>query len=299
METKLFRYGNGEKMETLKEVKMVEWFDSRFYKIQYEQNQAEVTEYFASTTTKLGIIAKPFLAQWRGDIGNREADMRVFESSERGIRIHHAWCTLATNGIVLYQPFGHPNYSNEEISAIQEANLGNVSIIRYQDEMYDIYKLSRWLKIVKPKILFSEKIVYSVKHKDAGTLDNLMLIEEGKYQINGKEPLCLPKGLYVVDLKTGNVVDDNAFMQTADYAFCVEEMGLGEVSGTLILHTGSKTRTGIEGLATLYRSKEETGKDYEDYRLAAALWERKNADMKPKVFEFPSLLTLKENQNES
>lgn len=287
-------------METI-EVKQVEWFDNRFYKIQYEVEGKEqpVTEYFASTTTKLGIIAKPFLAQWRGDIGNREADMRVFESSERGVRIHNAWCVLTTGGVVLYQPFQHPNYSIEEVAKIQEENMGNVAVIRYQDEMYDIWKLKKWLGILKPKILYSEKIVYSIKHRDAGTMDNLMLIEEGKYPVNGKEPIFIPKGIYVVDLKTGNVVDDNAFLQTADYAACAEEMGLGEIKGTLILHTGAKTKTGIEGLATLYRSKEEMGQDYQDYRLAAALWERKNADMKPRVFEFPSYLTLKGESNES
>lgn len=275
---------------------MIEWFDSHFYKIKYQlDGAADVVEYLPSVTTKLNIIAKPFLAQWRGDIGNREADMRVFESSERGVRIHHAWYTLTTGGVVLYQPFQHPNYTLEEIEQIKEANLGNVAIVKFQDEMYDVYKLSKWLKVVKPTILHSEKIVYSVNNRDAGTVDNIFGIEEGDYEINGKKPIHIPKGIYVVDLKSGKVVDDNAFMQTAVYAACAEEMGLGEINGTLILHTGSSMKTGIEGLATLYRSKEEMGKDYQDYRLAAALWERKNADMKPKVFEFPSLLTLKEN----
>lgn len=278
------------------EVQMIEWFDSHFYKIKYQlDGAADVVEYLPSVTTKLNIIAKPFLAQWRGDIGNREADMRVFESSERGVRIHHAWYTLTTGGVVLYQPFQHPNYTLEEIEQIKEANLGNVAIVKFQDEMYDVYKLSKWLKVVKPTILHSEKIVYSVNNRDAGTVDNIFGIEEGDYEINGKKPIHIPKGIYVVDLKSGKVVDDNAFMQTAVYAACAEEMGLGEINGTLILHTGSSMKTGIEGLATLYRSKEEMGKDYQDYRLAAALWERKNADMKPKVFEFPSLLTLKEN----
>lgn len=275
---------------------MIEWFDNHFYKIKYQlDGAADVVEYLPSVTTKLNIIAKPFLAQWRGDIGNREADMRVFESSERGVRIHHAWYTLTTGGVVLYQPFQHPNYTLEEIEQIKEANLGNVAIVKFQDEMYDVYKLSKWLKVVKPTILHSEKIVYSVNNRDAGTVDNIFGIEEGDYEINGKKPIHIPKGIYVVDLKSGKVVDDNAFMQTAVYAACAEEMGLGEINGTLILHTGSSMKTGIEGLATLYRSKEEMGKDYQDYRLAAALWERKNADMKPKVFEFPSLLTLKEN----
>ena len=281
-------------MEAKIEVKLVEWFDSHFYKIDYEDKDAKKkSEYFPSVTTKLGIVSKPFLARWRGDIGNREADMRVFESSERGVRIHNAWYTMTTGGAVIYQPPQKPNYNIEEVSKLQDDYAGNVAIMRYQDEMYDVVKLSKWVDIVNPKILISEFIVYSLLFKDAGTTDNVMMIEEGEYLINGAKPLKIPKGRYVVDLKSGNSVDDDAFMQTACYAKCYEEMGLGEITGTLILHTGAKTKSAIEGLATLYRSKEEMEKDYQDYRLASALWERKNADRKPKVFEFPTLLTLK------
>ena len=283
-------------METIKEIKLVEWFDSHFYKISYELEGKELTEYFASTTTKLGIVSKPFLAKWRGDIGNREADMRLFEAQERGVRIHHAWYTMTTGGAVVYQPSQRPNYNDHEISELMDKYAANVAIIRYQDEMYDLYKLSKWLEIVKPKILFSEKIVYSLKNRDAGTMDNLFYIEEGEYAINGSKPLKLPSGIYVADLKTGGQVDDNAFMQTADYAACAEEMGSGEIKGTIILHTGSKVKTGIDGLSTLYRSKEQMEEDYQDFRLAASLWERKNKNTSPKIFEFPSLLSLKNDK---
>ena len=290
-------------METIKEVKLVEWFDSHWYKIVYQDKEIvdgpDITTYFASTTTKLGIVSKPFLARWRGDIGNREADLRLFEAQERGIRIHHGWYTLTTGGVVIYQPFQRPNYNEEEISRLMDAYAGNVAIIRYQDEMYDLWKLQRWIDVVKPKFLASEMTVYSLTNKDAGTLDNLVFIEEGDYMINGAKPLHLPCGIYLLDLKTGKQVDDNAFMQTADYFMCVKEMGLGDSVGTLILHTQAATKKAIEGLSTLYRSKEQVEEDYKDYRLAAALWERKNADAKPNVFEFPSLLTLKkENENE-
>lgn len=283
-------------MQTQTEVKLVEWFDDHWYKINYQAvdaagNETEVTTYFPSVTTKLGVIAKPFIAKWRGDIGNREADLRMFESSERGVRIHHGWYTLTTQGIVLYQPPQRPNYQQSEIDGFIDEFMGNVAIIRYQDEMYDLVKLTKWLNIVKPITCASELIVYSIANKDAGTTDNVFDIEEGEYAINGSKPLNLPKGRYVADLKTGNVVDDDAFMQIACYAKCYEEMGLGEITGGLIIHTGAKTRTAIEGLATLYRTREQLEEDCKDYRLASALWERKNANAKPKVFEFPTLLT--------
>lgn len=279
------------------EVKLIEWFDSHWYKIQFEKEIAielklNEVEYFPSTTTKLGVIAKPYLERWRGDITNREADLRVFESQQRGVRIHNAWYTLTTAGIVLFQPHSNPNYTPGEIEAIRAEYGGNVAILNYQDEMYDVYKLRRWLNVVKPYVIASEKTVYSIIHKEAGTLDNLFLIEEGEYQINGRKPVKLESGYYVIDLKSGKGVDDDAYMQTADYAHMVEEMEVAEITGTLVLHTGSQVKTGIEGLSTLLRNKEQWHKDFEDYRHVAAIYERKHANTRPKIFEFPSALTL-------
>jgi hypothetical protein len=103
----------------------------------------------------------------------------------------------------------------------------------------------------------------------------------------------LPRGKYIVDLKTGSTIDDNAYMQTAAYGSAFEEMDGKNLVGSLMIHTGAKNRTGIEGLATHYRNRDEMLNDFEDYRHAASLWERKNANAKPKVFEFPMLISLK------
>jgi hypothetical protein len=281
----------GEDMKS--EVKLVEWFDDHWYKvtIEKEENVFE-SVYLPSVTTKLNIVAKPFLATWRGDIGNREADLRVFEACESGVRIHHALNILANGGAVVYQPNQKPVYTEPELQAVLEEHAGNVAIIRYQDEMYDVLKLKKWFDVVKPKILGTEVTVYDLENRDAGTLDLILDIEEGDYAINGSKPLHLPKGIYIVDLKTGKVVDDNAYMQTACYGVCHKKMfGLDPI-GTLVIHTGAFTKKAIEGLATHYRTKEQMDEDYKDYRLAAQLWERKHRDDQPETFEFPSLLKL-------
>jgi hypothetical protein len=275
---------------------MIEWYSDHWYKITVPG--VEILDpwneiYIPSVTTKLNIIAKPFLAKWRGDVGNREADMRVFEASERGVRIHNAWYTLTTGGAVLFNPVNRPNYSTDQIDALSLDFGGNIAVVKYQDEMVDVWKLERWIEAVKPVISASELPVYSLKTMDAGTVDNVMEIEAGKYMVDGAKALELPAGKYVVDLKSGKQVDDNAFLQTAAYSKCYEEMTGEEIMGTLILHTGASTKKGIEGLSTLYRTKEELQGDFEDYRLAAQLWERKNRDAKPRTFLFPALLTLK------
>lgn len=276
------------------EIKQVEWFDDRYYKINVSENKDNPAfEYFASATTKLNVVAKPWLARWKGDVGNREADLRMFEAGERGTRIHHAWYTLASGGSVIFNPWQRPNYSPKKIEEMTDKEMGNLAVMQYQDEMWDVLKLKTWFDIVKPKILGNEMAVYSLVHKDAGTLDNLFEIVEGDYEINGAKPLRLPSGVYVVDLKTGSL-DEDAFMQLACYANCVNEnrKDLQAVTGTLILHTGSSVKKGIEGLATVYHEQSEVDKDFQDFRHAAALWERKNANAKPKIFEFPSLLKL-------
>ena len=157
--------------------------------------------------------------------------------------------------------------------------------------MYQVLKLKAWVEAVKPKILMSEKAVYSLVHRDAGTLDNLMEIEEGDYMVNGSKSLHLEGGIYVVDLKTGSL-DEDAFMQLACYGNCVKEMKGVDIRGSIILHTKSTVKKGIEGLATVVHNQSEADKDFEDFRHASALWERKNANTKPKIFEFPTLITL-------
>ncbi|HYF34340.1 MAG TPA: hypothetical protein VD994_03530 [Prosthecobacter sp.] len=284
-----------ESTEKAPQITLVEWFDEHWYKIERENGAAD---YFPSVTTKLGIVAKPFLATWRGDIGNREANLRLFEAQERGTRIHHAWYTLTTDGAVIYQNWKRPIYTDQQLDDLKLQYNGNVAIMAYQDEMLDVWKLSKFLEVVKPKVIASELTVYSDRYQEAGTVDNVLEIAEGDYQVNGKSPLHLPGGIYIADLKTGNVFDENAYMQTASYANMFTEMRGVPVVGTLGIHTNSKNRTGIEGLGVYYRNQAEMHEDFQDFRHVSDMWSRKNKQAKPRLFEFPALLTLrKETQN--
>lgn len=272
--------------------KLVEWFDDHFYKFEFEEGRIE---YFPSVTTKLGIINKPFLAKWRGDIGNEAADRRMVEAQDKGSREHHAWSVLCLGGAVIFQPEKKPIYSQSEIEDLMIEHNGNVAILRNQEEMLDLTKLSRWLDVVKPKILASEVLVYDIENRDAGTVDNIFEIKPGEYQVNGSKPVKLG-GIYVADLKSGKSVDKSAYKQTAAYVNCVEKMGLHkDIAGTIILHTSSANRSGIEGLSTIVRTAEQVKGDYKSYRLAAALWEDENTDYSPKVFQLPTILTYKKD----
>jgi len=269
--------------------KQVAWYDDRFYEFEFEEGRKE---YFASVTTKLGVVSKPFLAQWRGSVGNQEANRVMSEAQEKGTREHDAWETLVKGGVVLFNPRKKPVYKQEDVDQYR-LEYPKVSIIEEQEEMHDVVKLSMFLERVKPVSLASEITVYSLINRDAGTMDNLFEIKEGEYMVSGSKPIFIPGGIYVADLKSGKTVDRSAYKQCACYAACVREMGIADPIGTMILHTSAQTRSGIEGFACIIRNKEQMEQDYKSYRLTAALWEDENQDYHPKVFSLPTMVTYK------
>jgi len=275
------------KYEVKQEIKMVEWFDDHWYWVEVAK------KYFASSTTKLGVVAKPFLATWRGNVGNREADMRVFEAGERGKRIHSAFETLLKGGTVVYNPPGRPNYTKEEIEAITVKCGGFLEIMKYQEEALQVHKIMQFLNIVKPEILGSEMMVYSLADEYAGTMDALLKIKEGKYLVNGRTPLFIPGGIYAADLKTGKSLDEDSTMQTASYGNAHTEMTKQKVDGTMLLWTGSSNKNGIEGFGVELRNQIEMQQDYSDFKHVCKVWDRKNKDKQPRNFEFPTMFTLK------
>ncbi len=268
---------------------LVEWFNEHWYKVV----ENEETIFIPSVTTKLGIVDKPNLARWRGDLGNREADLRMYDAGQRGKRIHFALQTLLTGGAVIYNPWNHPLYSTDALAKMEAEFEGNLMVLHTQDEMVQIVKLQRQLKLLDPKILSVEQTVYDLNNLDAGTIDHVYEIKEGDYEIAGRTPLYLKAGIYVGDLKTGNYIDDNVWMQLAAYTVMLELRNNITVQGALVTHTSAKTKTGIAGLTTLFRDRLTLiEKDYKDYRHASALWERDHKEDKPEQYEFPSLITL-------
>ena len=281
------------------EVKMIEWFDSHFYKIKYlDEAKIECEDYIPSVTTKLGALSKPNLIRWYGDLGTREAELRKNEAANYGMSVHWAWYAITTGGAVIYQPPRGPLYSPDEMAELHKKFKGHYRIMYSQDEMWDVMKLQELLKRLKPEILMSEYIVFDLENKDAGTVDNIFHIKAGTYEINGKTPLKLEEGNYIHDLKTGNYLGKESKMQVATYAKCAEKTTDLEIKGALITHTKSKNRNGIEGLGVTLMTREDIEQEYKDYRDIAAVWDRNFASMKPKVRQIPAIITMESLENE-
>src|SRR6185436_11915245 len=130
-----------------KEVSMVEYFNDHWYKM----NFLDPVEYFPSTTTKLGVIDKPGLARWRGEVGNREADFKMKEGQEKGSTIHNAWFVVCQGGAVIYQNKKRPEFTQFEIDKFYSDHAGNIAVIQDQDEQVDVWKLLKWDEVLKPE----------------------------------------------------------------------------------------------------------------------------------------------------
>lgn len=268
---------------------LIQWYDDHYYKVVKEG----VTYYLPSVTTKLGIIHKEGLDRWRGDLGNREADLIMNDASARGKRIHWAWETALNGGCVVFNPWQGPIYTKEQIEALNAKYEGRMAILTNQDEMWQLTKLRMAFNILKPVVLDVEMKVYDIENRDAGTIDGVYFINEGEYAIAGATPLYLEAGVWIVDLKSGKYLDDNVWLQLAPYAKMYQNAHGMKVAGALVFHTGAKTKKGIPGFTTLKRTAKELDKDYSDYRHVVALWEREHGDDKPVLFDFPSLIDLK------
>lgn len=273
----------------MSDVAMIEWFNAHYYRV----TVGEVVRFIPSVTTKLGIIDKPNLARWRGDLGNREADARMHEAAQAGTRKHWAHAVMLEGGAVIYDPWQKPVYTEEGIKELKE-KYKEVAILRTQEEMWDICKLAEQFKRLNPGLILGvEEMVYDLEENMAGTIDHIYFIEEGDYLIAGKEPLHLPGGVYIGDLKTGNYVDDNVFRQLAPYAACYEKKHGVQVAGALVTHTGSHIKSGIRGLKTMLCPREKLfSKHLPAYKHAAAIWDDEHEGEQPESFQFPSLVAL-------
>lgn len=263
------------KLDSLREAlqsEMVNWFDQHYYRIG--------SRFLPSVTTVLGASPKWYLANWRGDVGNAEADRIMKEAQIHGSNVHGFLNHLLNGGSLVFN---------------QETNEKGYINVRDQFEFLHIYKVVQFLNIVKPKILMSEEIIWSDKYEFAGTMDLLMDVEEGEYPVNGAKPIFLEGGVYVADLKTGKTIGNEAFWQTSAYAEALKEHTGLKVAGTMILHTQSGNAKGIEGFGVKVRNSEEVSLDFENFLKVYEVWKIAPNPAKPKIFQMPQTLKLEDN----
>ena len=272
------------------EIKTALYFDDRGYRIKFKDGSVYEQ---ASVTTKLGIEDKPFLYRWYADQGWDQARKKLHESGERGRRIHYALFIYTMGGIVLYNNPQVPSYTEQQISEFQRENPYFV-VLQNQDEMLAMVKLQKFFDIVNPKIIESERTVWSIEHGIAGTLDMALEIEKGTYDVNGSKKLIIPEtGVYIGDLKTGAQISDSAWAQIATYKVAFDELSGLKSKGGLVLHTSASTKSGIEGFAAPLLTSEQLEPHFQFFKHASAMWDFRNPNFTLKAFSFPTLIQRK------
>lgn len=257
----------------------------------YEVDTGFGVQYLPSVTTVLSVIRKPFLETWRGSVSNEMADLYLESQAERGSRIHEGMETLLKDGVILFNPRTKPNFTQKEIDLVYKPKYKAVAILESSEEVYTCLKIKQFLNIVQPKVLFTEKQIFSTDIRSSGTLDGLISIKNGSYKINGRNPLELEEGNYIIDLKSGNSISEEYHLQVAAYAKCALDMNLVEdIRGGLILHTSSANKSGIVGFGVKLRNKKELLEDLDIYRHALSLWEWKNNTTKPVIYTVPTII---------
>jgi hypothetical protein len=248
----------------------IEWFDDRFYKRLLPKG----FEWYISATTVNGIVEKPFLKRWYGDLGTELAQKRSQEAKDAGTLVH-----ALINGLL----------NNAEIDGS-----------KFPQEIWrQVVHFSEWYESVKPVILGSEIEVFSDEWKCAGTLDLVYFMRAGEYDLGMSKPVKCEAGVRILDIKTGK--EDWVYgHQTAAYAKMLMEMkrsGLwrssidfDRIEGTDILFTKTQTKSRWKVAS---RTREEMSQDLNCFVHELALIRARNLE-KPAVFEMTGKIQLKQ-----
>lgn len=246
-----------------KQLETISWFDDRFYKILTDK-----IEFYPSVTTILGITNKPWLTKWYADLGYEVAKYRSKQAAIKGSLIHESIYRLKA---------GHELYYEEFV----------------QEVWLQIYNYTLYIENLKPKFLANEMTVFSHTNKIAGTLDELVRIQEGEYNTGFSKPIKLVGGNYVGDIKSGNEDNKTYFKQLSAYVKCVEEMGLCQVDGAFIIYTNSTTK---QGWKLEFINKQEIEYYYDIFLACLKVYNDSNTD-KPVVRELPRIIRLGVNDD--
>ena len=177
-------------------------------------------------TSILGVINKPFLLPWAVNqtIGYIMAHTDEFKAG-----------TEADVNKILYGAKDEHERVRDEAAMLGSAIHAWVEqhLKGQKPEMPEneraitaVMAFTEWLEGSKFKITDSERILYSRKHHYIGTCD-MMGEKDGK--------------LWLLDLKTGNQIYPEAFLQTAAYAAAFTEETGKEVYGRCILRISKET----------------------------------------------------------
>lgn len=290
------------------ELLKVEWFDDRFYKTKVSEvpegvpdsliysNGEDIYIYAPSVTTIIqNGQPNKFLDRWRGTVGNDTADWISLQARTKGSNIHEYCAVYSSGGIVLFNDGGIINEISigqiKELNKILENGENrNIRVVKKQEEMIQVYRYEQLWKTLNPKVLEIEKSIFYSKDGllFGGTIDYVWDLEGGEYNISKKSGTdVIPKGRYIVDIKTGNSFEtDNYAIQVSAYA-----KAYGDIDGAIIVHLNSDNKTGINGVKLEILNSEELEAPFKQFVNLYNTFVYTNRNLKPNVFDVPVMLS--------
>jgi len=289
-------------------VKMVEYFDDHWYKITFPPDYDGYLpqgykipigriDWVKSVTSIQGIVAESWLANWRGEVGNEEADTVLIEKRDKGLYVHAGTEILDQKGVVIFNNPKNPAYILEEINEmkvkLKEKERPHI-VIYDQQAALELYRYRQLFEIIKPRVVATEMTVYSLDHRFGGTLDKLWDITGGTFKGIHGSPLSLDTGYYMADIKSGAPKPQKHLEQIAAYTRAWEEGREDDkriVGGLIIYTNATQNKSGIEGIKIVVHTRDEMKEAFNVFK-AEIVVDKAHASQKPKILELPSLMSL-------
>lgn len=274
----------------------ISWFNEHWYEFNFDLLSKEEREkfnlqdktgidYLKSVTTILGSAPKEWIGQWRGQVGNWEANRVMEEAKSKGSRIHNAINASFNNVTVFYNDAKKPKYKMEEIEKLAEGK--PFLIIENQQEALEFYRFTQIFNLLKPQHVASEFNLYNLIDMYAGTGDLLWIMKAGEIK-NGRNIVTFENGYYLFDVKTGKEDEKNHPKQLAAYSEALKLTNNIDVKGAGIIYTNADTRTGIEGIKIVVYPADELKYHYKQFKHILAI-DKEYSNEKPKVIELPTI----------
>ena len=239
------------------ELKQVNFLDRRVY-------QRDDNTFYPSVTSILQYMPKnKFFEQWIKEVGFN-ADIIMRRGGEEGTQLHEA-VELLLKG--------------EEIEWMD--NFGNAKYSQTVWEM--ILKFSEFWNLAKPRLIDTERFVYSDEYKYAGTTDLVV-------ELDGQN--------WIIDLKSSNSYHKSFELQVAAYAKAYTEITGVEIHRTGVLWMKSTKRgpsrkeKEYQGKGWELRAVDEIDKNHELFMLIYRLYELEHEEIEPLYKAYPTTVKL-------
>lgn len=248
----------------MNKIEQITLFDERYYQVE--------EKYLPSITWVLNSYPKNIaFQQWLANNGWEEAERIKDEAADRGSKVHNAIEDMLNGAELTYKT---PYFSKR----MQE------HVPLSDSEWNHLMTFKAWWDMEQPRLVTTEKVVYSLKYNYAGTTDAILSLKGGT--------------LTVADWKTSSGIFPTYYMQIAAYIRAIEEMVpdlKGKITRGLIVRTGTRHKVGYEvGVI----NEEDIEKYFQQFLCVKNVWAIEHGSKSPVDRQIAKTLSINVEKEE-